>query len=146
MNTDFKFSSLIGNCFIYCDKNHLYINQKHIYLEWDITEIAVSQDKIFVLYAPIDGCSFDELPRSNIVAFDFSANFLFDIGKLIKEKCSFSKIDICNESIVKSEPLTESLQTEPNHEYLVCYTYGDLRFILDVTDEKLVQRVSGRGG
>lgn len=146
MNTDFSFSSLIGNCFIYCDKNHLYINDKHIYFDWDITEIGVSKDKIFVFYTPIDGCSFDDLPRSNIAAFDFNANFLFDIESVIKESWPFSKMVLCNEIRVKKEPLTESLQTEANHEYLVCYTYGSLRFILDVTDEKLVQRVSGRFG
>lgn len=28
--------------------------------------------------------------------------------------------------------------------YLICYIYRDSRFILNVTDEKLVQRVSGR--
>ena len=137
MNTDFEFRSLIGNCFIYCDKNHLYINEKHINFEWDITDIAVSQDKIFILYMK-DGGFYDELPRSNIAAFDFNAKFLFDIGKLIKESWPFSKMVICDEIRLKKEPLTESLQSEANHEYLVCYTCGDLRFILDVTDEKRV--------
>lgn len=143
MESYLRFNSLIGDCSISCYGSQLCINQSVINFEYDITDIAISKNKIFVLYTKCD-CSFEELPRNNISAYDFKGNYLFDVGKYIQDKWPYSTINIHNKITIHKEMEIESLPIIENHEYLVCYTYGELRFIVDITDERLVQKVSGR--
>lgn len=139
----FQFNAIIDGCSIYCDGTQLGINQTIINFEYDITNIAVSKNKIFILYTK-DGCRFDELTRNNISVYDFNGKHLYNIGNLIQEEWPFSNIKIYDAFTIKNESKVDSLTLVKGHEYLVCYTYGDLRFIIDITTEKLVQKTSGR--
>ena len=139
----FQFTSTIGNCSIFCDKTRLSLNQISIYFEYEITGIAISKNKVFVLYNK-DGGTFEEMPRNNIVAYDFNGKCLWNIEDITQEDWPYLSIRVCDEHTVKKELLTESLSVIRGHEYLVCYTYGTLRFILDITEEKVAQRISAR--
>ncbi len=139
----FKFYSIVNGCAISYYDSQLRINQSVISFKYDITNLVVSKSKIFVLYNK-DGCNFDELPRNNIVAYDFNGQYLYDIGHIIQEDWPFSNIKIYNASTINQEPLTDTLKFISDHEYLVCYTFGALRYILDITNGELVQKVSGR--
>ena len=142
----FEFKSIIGGCpiaYVNTQKKRLSINKSVIDFKYEITDVAVSKSKVFVLFDK-DGCSFNELPRNNIVAYDFNGQYLYDIGSIIHEKWPFSKIAIYSGSTVTQEPLTEMTPFMDDHEYLVCYTYGSLRYILDITDGKVAQKISAR--
>lgn len=139
----FRFSSIIDGCSIYCDGTQLCINQSVMDFECAITNIAVSKNKIFILYTK-DGCGFEELPRNNIAVYDFKGQHLYNIGSIIQEEWPFSNIKIYDAFTIKNESKVDSLTLVKGHEYLVCYTYGGLRFIIDITTEKLVQKTSGR--
>ena len=139
----FKFYSIVNGCAISYYDSQLCINQSVIDFKYDITNLVVSKSKIFILYNK-DGCSFDELPRNNIVAYDFNGQYLYDIGNVIQEKWPFLNIKIYSGSTVTQEPMTEMTSFMDDHEYLVCYTWGDLRYILDITDGKVVQKISAR--
>ena len=142
----FLFKSDLGGCSIAYFETHnkqLCFEQSAINFEYEITSVAVSKSKIFVLFTKT-GCSFDKMPRNNIVAYDFNGQYLYDIGSIIHENWPFSKIAIYSGSTVTQEPLTEMTPFMDDHEYLVCYTCGDLRYILDITDGKVAQKISAR--
>ena len=139
----FQFDCIINGCSVSSFGSQLRVNQSLANFPSDITDIVVSSDKVFALYTK-NGCSFDELPRNNIVAYDFSGQYLYAIGDIIQEDWPFSKIEIHSAATINQVPETHMLTAVANHEYLVCYTYGALRFILDVTNDTLFQKASGR--
>jgi hypothetical protein len=120
------------------------INDNLIYLEHDISNIAVTKDKLFILYSIAEGCSFDDVLRDNIDAYDNYGNLLYNIGDIISGKNPYGNICIHSDNTIKNEPLTDSLSAIGGHEYLVCYTLGDQRFIVDTTDMKLVLETCAR--
>ena len=139
----FKFTTTMGDCSIFCYGKHLAIGCASINFEYEVTDMAVSKNKVFVLYNR-DGGTFDELPRNNIVAYDFNGKYLWNIKDITQEDWPYLSIRVYDEHTVKKELLTESLSVISGHEYLVCYTHGTLRFILDITGEKVAQRISAR--
>ena len=141
-----QFNDLEGGRFISFTDSQIFINGKMINMEQghDITNVSITKDKVFVLFTIQDGCTFDELPRNNIFIYDFDGNFLCNIGDITGETWPFSAIRINSAKTIKNEPLTDSLTTIDGHEYLVCLTYGNLRFIVDITDMKLIHKDSGR--
>ena len=128
-----------------CTDRRLALNGSYINFQNDITGVSIGSNIVFVLFDSRDeGITHEELLRNNVNAYDFNGNFLWSIGDVIDETRSFERMSIHNaSSLAKHDTSCQPVLIKDEHEYLVLYTYGDQRFVIDVTEKKQIQKKGG---
>jgi len=128
---------------ISCNNRQLFINHSIINFENDINGVSIGLSIVFVLFLG-ESSSYEELPKNNVHAYDFNGNFLWDIGEVVDEARPFQRMSIHNaKSLIQHDTSSAPLAVTEGHEYLVLYTCGDQRFIIDVTEKRQIQKKGG---
>lgn len=126
-----------------CNNRQLFINDTIINFEDDITGVSIGKSKVFVQFTRIDEAGVSQ-PKNNVYAYDLTGCYLWNIGDIIKEERSYTRMSIHDAaSFARYEDHGDKLPIECGHEYLVCYTFGDQRMIIDVNEMKVIQIKGG---
>lgn len=149
LNQSITFNAFINgkwqNIFMHGD--HLSMNNMILKLSQKIRGISLGKDKLFLVFEPNESkeiVSFDDLPRNNIVAYDYNGNYLYNIGDIVPraETYDYALIRSFDNGINISP--NKIIKTIKDHEYLTCTSVHSVHYIIDITENRFVTTQDSR--
>ena len=124
-------------------KDAIYINDKLISYPRKIINFSISSDKVFLVWIDPSDEPIDYI-NNNVEAYNFEGELLWNIYDIIGKAWPFGNVNVYDaETIIEQVEFVNPNMIIKNHEYLVCYNVYERRYIIDITQNKLIQEKGG---
>jgi len=128
------------------NNNLLIINGKNIQFPNRVYGVAVNDTIVAVLLKEVGingSIRGDNQPLNNIYVYDHNGEFLWNIADIVGDvSLPYTGVSAhSKETLVEAWSLSfDEKKAIAGHDFLVCRDWGGIRYIIDVTQKKLIDR------